>query len=64
LADLRFLLPYLNKTFFNLFPDNPFFWGGSVGELVAMGSLALHEEHQYLDLIREILDVGEKRPDR
>jgi thymidylate synthase len=35
-----------------------------VGELVAMASLALHEEHQYLDLIREILDLGERRPDR
>jgi thymidylate synthase len=23
-----------------------------------------HEEHQYLDLIREILDTGEHRPDR
>jgi thymidylate synthase len=23
-----------------------------------------HEEHQYLDLIREILDNGEHRPDR
>lgn len=23
-----------------------------------------HEEHQYLDLVREILDVGEHRPDR
>ncbi|KAI1458610.1 thymidylate synthase [Annulohypoxylon moriforme] len=29
-----------------------------------MGSLAQHEEHQYLDLIREILDQGERRPDR
>ena len=66
-ADLRFLLPYLNKhsSIFHLPPDNPFFWGGSVGELVAMASsLALHEEHQYLDLIREILDLGERRPDR
>lgn len=23
-----------------------------------------HEEHQYLDLVREILDDGEHRPDR
>lgn len=23
-----------------------------------------HEEHQYLDLVREILDSGERRPDR
>lgn len=23
-----------------------------------------HEEHQYLDLIREILETGEYRPDR
>jgi hypothetical protein len=23
-----------------------------------------HEEHQYLDLIREILETGEHRPDR
>lgn len=23
-----------------------------------------HEEYQYLDLIREILDEGEQRPDR
>jgi thymidylate synthase len=23
-----------------------------------------HEEHQYLDLVREILDQGEHRPDR
>lgn len=23
-----------------------------------------HEEHQYLDLVREILDQGERRPDR
>lgn len=29
-----------------------------------MGSMAMHEEHQYLDLIREILETGEKRPDR
>ncbi|KAI1442537.1 thymidylate synthase [Annulohypoxylon stygium] len=29
-----------------------------------MGSLAQHEEHQYLDLVREILDQGERRPDR
>jgi thymidylate synthase len=35
-----------------------------MGELVAMASPASHEEHQYLDLIREILDVGERRPDR
>jgi thymidylate synthase len=35
-----------------------------VSELVAMASLELHEEHQYLDLIREILDLGERRPDR
>ena len=35
-----------------------------MGGLVAMGSMALHEEHQYLDLIREILDQGERRPDR
>jgi thymidylate synthase len=35
-----------------------------VGESVVMGSRALHEEHQYLDLIREILDIGERRPDR
>jgi hypothetical protein len=25
---------------------------------------ATHEEHQYLDLIREILETGEHRPDR
>jgi thymidylate synthase len=24
----------------------------------------MHEEHQYLDLIREILETGEHRPDR
>lgn len=35
-----------------------------MGELVAMASPVLHEEHQYLDLIREILSLGEKRPDR
>lgn len=35
-----------------------------MGELGAMSPLALHEEHQYLDLIREILDLGERRPDR
>ncbi|KAI9744322.1 MAG: Thymidylate synthase [Claussenomyces sp. TS43310] len=29
-----------------------------------MQSSALHEEHQYLDLVREILDRGERRPDR
>jgi thymidylate synthase len=29
-----------------------------------MTSTALHEEHQYLDLVREILDHGERRPDR
>jgi thymidylate synthase len=29
-----------------------------------MASPAPHEEHQYLDLIREILESGEKRPDR
>ena len=23
-----------------------------------------HEEHQYLDLVREIMDSGEHRPDR
>ena len=23
-----------------------------------------HEEHQYLDLVREILETGEHRPDR
>jgi thymidylate synthase len=23
-----------------------------------------HEEHQYLDLVREILENGERRPDR
>ena len=27
-------------------------------------SLDKHEEHQYLDLIREILETGEHRPDR
>jgi thymidylate synthase len=25
---------------------------------------ARHEEYQYLDLVREILDIGEHRPDR
>ncbi|XXH01045.1 ATP-dependent DNA helicase chl1 [Hypoxylon texense] len=29
-----------------------------------MGSLARHEEYQYLDLVQEILDHGERRPDR
>ncbi|PSS03449.1 thymidylate synthase [Coniella lustricola] len=28
------------------------------------GSTTRHEEHQYLDLVREILDDGEHRPDR
>jgi len=27
-------------------------------------SVDQHEEHQYLDLIREILETGEHRPDR
>jgi thymidylate synthase len=27
-------------------------------------SLGKHEEYQYLDLIREILETGEHRPDR
>jgi thymidylate synthase len=27
-------------------------------------SIDRHEEHQYLDLIREILETGEHRPDR
>jgi thymidylate synthase len=27
-------------------------------------SVDRHEEHQYLDLIREILEKGEHRPDR
>ena len=27
-------------------------------------SISKHEEHQYLDLIREILETGEHRPDR
>ena len=27
-------------------------------------SVDKHEEHQYLDLIREILETGEHRPDR
>lgn len=30
----------------------------------ALKSTDTHEEHQYLDLIREILDTGEHRPDR
>ncbi|KAI0157139.1 thymidylate synthase [Hypoxylon sp. FL1284] len=29
-----------------------------------MGSLPRHEEYQYLDLVQEILDHGERRPDR
>ncbi|KAI2622753.1 thymidylate synthase [Hypomontagnella submonticulosa] len=29
-----------------------------------MASPSRHEEHQYLDLVREILDQGERRPDR
>ncbi|KAI1411605.1 thymidylate synthase [Hypoxylon sp. FL1857] len=29
-----------------------------------MASSQQHEEHQYLDLVREILDNGERRPDR
>lgn len=29
-----------------------------------MGSTTVHEEHQYLNLVREILDQGERRPDR
>jgi thymidylate synthase len=29
-----------------------------------MGSAAVHEEYQYLDLVREILETGERRPDR
>ncbi|KAM0455301.1 hypothetical protein ACHAO4_004183 [Trichoderma viride] len=29
-----------------------------------MGSTPVHEEHQYLNLVREILDQGERRPDR
>ena len=28
------------------------------------GSAPRHEEYQYLDLVREILDTGEHRPDR
>ena len=32
--------------------------------MVAMKSREVHEEHQYLDLIREILSSGERRPDR
>jgi hypothetical protein len=24
----------------------------------------VHEEYQYLDLVREILETGERRPDR
>jgi thymidylate synthase len=30
----------------------------------AAASNARHEEYQYLDLIREIMDEGEHRPDR
>lgn len=30
----------------------------------ATAAAARHEEHQYLDLVREILDTGEHRPDR
>ena len=32
--------------------------------ITASKSTQNHEEHQYLDLIREILETGEYRPDR
>ena len=34
------------------------------GEAAAVLEQSVHEEHQYLDLIREILATGEHRPDR
>jgi thymidylate synthase len=39
---------------------------GSVASMPAHKSHAAkrHEEHQYLDLVQEILDNGEHRPDR
>lgn len=36
----------------------------SKAELAAPPKDTTHEEYQYLDLIREILDTGEHRPDR
>lgn len=38
--------------------------GSNEGPAKQNAATARHEEHQYLDLVRDILDNGEHRPDR
>ncbi len=52
------MAPGLTDSLPTSIPDVP------AGKMNGLAPASRHEEYQYLDLVREVLETGEHRPDR